>query len=119
VIALFWPPPYSTGVRRRELARLEIDDLNRERQTIHVRQGKGHKDRVAERMNTNAQHCPVSRCYASQGFAKVPRSLALAPRSTSNAQPRTQEANTTARMAHLSLLVLFGSALDVRCSMFD
>ena len=37
---------YSTGVRRSELARLEIHDLNRERQTMHVRQGKGHKDRV-------------------------------------------------------------------------
>ena len=37
---------YSTGVRRSELARFEIHDLNRERQTIHVRQGKGHKDRV-------------------------------------------------------------------------
>ena len=35
---------YSTGVRRSELARLEIHDLNRERQTLHVRQGKGHKD---------------------------------------------------------------------------
>jgi len=37
---------YSTGLRRSELARLEIHDLNRERQTLQVRQGKGHKDRV-------------------------------------------------------------------------
>jgi integrase/recombinase XerD len=37
---------YSTGARRSELARLEIHDLNQERQTLHIRQGKGHKDRV-------------------------------------------------------------------------
>jgi integrase/recombinase XerD len=37
---------YSAGLRRSELARLEIHDLNRERQTLHIRQGKGHKDRV-------------------------------------------------------------------------
>lgn len=37
---------YSTGMRRGELAKLEIHDLNRERQTFRLRQGKGHKDRV-------------------------------------------------------------------------
>jgi integrase/recombinase XerD len=37
---------YSTGVRRAELANLEIFDLNRDRKTLQVRQGKGRKDRV-------------------------------------------------------------------------
>ena len=37
---------YSTGVRRTELCRLELSDLNTERQTIHVRLGKGNKDRM-------------------------------------------------------------------------
>lgn len=37
---------YSTGVRRSELTSLEITDLNHERQTLQIRQGKGHKDRV-------------------------------------------------------------------------
>ncbi|MFD2257165.1 site-specific tyrosine recombinase XerC [Luteolibacter algae] len=37
---------YSTGMRRGELAKLELHDLNRDRQTIRLRQGKGHKDRV-------------------------------------------------------------------------
>lgn len=37
---------YSTGVRRAELANLEISDLNRDRRTLQVRQGKGGKDRV-------------------------------------------------------------------------
>jgi integrase/recombinase XerD len=37
---------YSTGMRRSELTKLEIHDLNCERQTLQIRQGKGHKDRV-------------------------------------------------------------------------
>jgi len=42
IIELF----YSTGIRRAELVRLEIADLNRERRLLHVRLGKGRKDRV-------------------------------------------------------------------------
>lgn len=37
---------YSAGLRRIELARLRMEDLNRERQTLQIRQGKGRKDRV-------------------------------------------------------------------------
>lgn len=37
---------YSTGLRRTELCRLELADLNTERGTLHVRQGKGKKDRM-------------------------------------------------------------------------
>lgn len=37
---------YSAGLRRSELARLDAHDLNRERRTLQIRQGKGHKDRV-------------------------------------------------------------------------
>jgi integrase/recombinase XerD len=36
---------YSTGIRRIELCRLELGDLNIERRTLHVR-GKGNKDRT-------------------------------------------------------------------------
>ena len=38
---------YSSGIRRSELARLELTDLNQERQVLQVRKGKGNKDRVA------------------------------------------------------------------------
>ena len=31
---------------RAELCRLELPDLNTERRTLHIRQGKGKKDRV-------------------------------------------------------------------------
>jgi len=37
---------YSCGMRRGELTGLELTDVNAERQTLHVRQGKGNKDRV-------------------------------------------------------------------------
>jgi len=38
---------YSSGIRRSELTRLEVTDLNQERQTLQARKGKGNKDRVA------------------------------------------------------------------------
>jgi integrase/recombinase XerD len=37
---------YSTGLRRLELVALRPDDVDRERGTVFVRQGKGKKDRV-------------------------------------------------------------------------
>lgn len=37
---------YATGLRRAELCRLECPDVNTERGTVTVRQGKGRKDRV-------------------------------------------------------------------------
>lgn len=37
---------YCTGIRRAELAHLNIRDIDRERSTLMVRQGKGKKDRL-------------------------------------------------------------------------
>jgi integrase/recombinase XerD len=37
---------YSTGMRRHELVRLGVGDLDRERGTVLIRQGKGKKDRL-------------------------------------------------------------------------
>jgi integrase/recombinase XerD len=37
---------YSTGIRRIEMARLEVGDIKREKRILRVRQGKGRKDRV-------------------------------------------------------------------------
>jgi integrase len=36
---------YATGVRRAELARLKITDIDSQRMVIHVQGGKGRKDR--------------------------------------------------------------------------
>jgi len=36
---------YATGMRRSELARLKVEDIDSQRMVIHVRQGKGGKDR--------------------------------------------------------------------------
>jgi len=37
---------YSTGMRRTELCRLELPDLHTERRTVHIRKGKGKRDRM-------------------------------------------------------------------------
>ena len=37
---------YSSGIRRTELTNLQLTDLNQERQTLQIIQGKGNKDRV-------------------------------------------------------------------------
>jgi integrase/recombinase XerD len=37
---------YSTGMRRGELVALHVDDVDLPRGTVHIRQGKGKKDRV-------------------------------------------------------------------------
>ena len=36
---------YATGMRREELVQLKVDDIDSGRMVIHVRQGKGRKDR--------------------------------------------------------------------------
>jgi site-specific recombinase XerD len=36
---------YSTGMRRAELTRLKASDIDSQRMVIHIRQGKGSKDR--------------------------------------------------------------------------
>jgi integrase/recombinase XerD len=36
---------YGTGIRREELVRLKVDDIDSDRMLIHIRQGKGRKDR--------------------------------------------------------------------------
>jgi len=36
---------YATGLRREELCRLKVEDVDSRRMVIHVRQGKGNKDR--------------------------------------------------------------------------
>jgi integrase/recombinase XerD len=37
---------YNTGIRRMELANLQIYNIDLSRQTLHVRKGKGNKDRI-------------------------------------------------------------------------
>lgn len=57
---------YATGVRREELVRLKIEDIDTARMLVHVRQGKGRKDRdimlsprlLAELRDTGAPRIP-------------------------------------------------------------
>jgi integrase/recombinase XerD len=41
----FWFITYSMGLRLGETLNLTVDDIDRARMTVHVRRGKGHKDR--------------------------------------------------------------------------
>ena len=36
---------YATGVRRAELCRLKVEDIDSHRMMVHIRQGKGNRDR--------------------------------------------------------------------------
>jgi len=38
---------YSTGVRRAELCRLQVDDIDSRRMVVHIRQGKGGHDALS------------------------------------------------------------------------
>ena len=42
---------YSTGMRRMELANLKLYDIDAERGTVMIRQGKGKKDRTSRSAN--------------------------------------------------------------------
>lgn len=37
---------YSTGIRRSELVNLDINDINFDRRSVHIRKGKNNKDRI-------------------------------------------------------------------------
>lgn len=37
---------YACGIRRTELARLQVSDFDLERRTLHIKEGKGRKDRI-------------------------------------------------------------------------
>jgi integrase/recombinase XerD len=50
---------YGTGLRRAEVARLAIDDVDLEGRTLHVRCGKGRKDRVVP-IGTKAKQALVA-----------------------------------------------------------
>jgi hypothetical protein len=76
---------YATGMRREELVQLKIDDIDSGRMVIHVRQGKGKKDRdimlsprlLQELRPTGAQPTPSRRltCFP----AKVPTRTVTCP----------------------------------------
>jgi integrase/recombinase XerD len=61
---------YATGVRRSELANLKIFDLDVERQTLMVRQGKGKKDRM---IPTGARAAAWVRRYLADARPRLAR----------------------------------------------
>ena len=66
---------YATGIRRQELANLSLRDIEPARGCLHVRQGKGRKDRFV----------PVGGSAHSRGW---PSTRAMHGRNTPSIQPR-------------------------------
>jgi integrase len=70
---------YSTGMRRAELCRLEVDDIDSTRMLIHIRQGKGGKDRDVplspEALETLGEYWrwmkPKTYLFVSQGHHRI------------------------------------------------
>ena len=48
---------YSTGVRRTEASLLKVSDIDSERRVIHVRQGKGSRDRISDTATLGGGRC--------------------------------------------------------------
>lgn len=70
---------YSSGLRVSEVVRLRLSDVDPERHTVHVRQGKGRKDRI-----THAQHRRFSsrvfgRRTSKSRSASIPCAIPLQP----------------------------------------
>jgi integrase len=53
---------YATGVRRAELARLKITDIDSRRMIIHIQGGKGRKDRAVMLSPTLLEALRVTLC---------------------------------------------------------
>ena len=67
---------YSTGMRRSELVHLKVEDLDSQRMVIHIRQGKGRKDRDVplspKLLETLREHwrCVKPMTYLFPGYAR-------------------------------------------------
>jgi integrase/recombinase XerD len=62
---------YSTGVRRSELVRLKVGDIDSERMVIHIRQGKGRKDRDVPLTTKAVWHA----CQGAVQRAGIPKKI--------------------------------------------
>lgn len=86
---------YSTGIRRMELGRLQVFDLDQGRGTVTVRQGKGAKDRVV----------PIGEravAWTQQYLEEVRPELAVEPDEGVLFLTHTGEAFTASRLSQLA-----------------
>ncbi len=51
---------YATGVRRTEAARIKVEDIDSKRMVIHIRQGKGARDRMYRSRRSCSRNCAVT-----------------------------------------------------------
>ncbi len=62
---------YACGLRRSEGERLQIRDIDLDRKTLHIRQGKGYKDRIIP-LNKNIYEALQNYLYNFRNFQKTP-----------------------------------------------
>ena len=68
---------YSTGMRRAEMCRLKVEDIDSDRMLVHIRHGKGDRDRdvplspkLLETLRSLAGADPVRRRRTRRGRAR-------------------------------------------------
>ena len=84
---------YATGVRRAELARLKLTDIDTERMVLHIRNGKGRKDRdvvlsphlLTELRQHYRRLAPKPATWLFPAANAIPRIIRSAPRVCWNA----------------------------------
>ena len=63
---------YATGIRRTEASLLKVSDVDSERMVIHVRQGKGSRDRdVPMTLRLSPELMPVKQRYPHKTIAPI------------------------------------------------
>jgi integrase/recombinase XerD len=93
---------YGTGMRRSEVSRLRLDDIDLEQRVILIREGKGRKDRVVP-LGKKAKQVLLD--YLEHGRVKLLRGKEQAAVFLGRRGERLSESQVTHRVAELGLKV--------------
>ncbi len=82
---------YGTGVRRTELTRLKVSDIDSRRMVVHIQDGKGHQDRDVMLSPVLSRNCALT----GDACAKSPSGYFPATAGTAVITPRMKRRPTT------------------------
>jgi integrase/recombinase XerD len=114
---------YGTGLRASEVVALKVGDIDSERMTLRVEQGKGRRDRYAmlspvllARLRTLVAGCPRPRQDARWRLVvsrpRIPSTRSALVSSTAPCMPRRRRHRSTSAL----LCTRFGTVLRLTCS---